>query len=81
MNKETEKVLNELSEEIETHVNLDVPYEKSELIDMDYYKELAPLTEKIISIFKENELTFQECYTTMNLTYRILKYMSEQVNL
>ena len=53
---------------------------KPELID-DLKKNIAPLTDKIISLFEEENLTFEECYIILDFTYRSLKYKSQKVNL
>lgn len=53
---------------------------KPELTD-DLKKNIAPLTDKIISLFEEENLTFEECYIILDFTYRSLKYKSQKVNL
>lgn len=53
---------------------------KPELIDELKIK-IAPLADKIISVFEEEELTFEECYIILDFTYRSLKYKSQKVNL
>lgn len=53
---------------------------KPELID-DLKKNIAPLTNEIISIFEREKLTFEECYIILDFTYRSLKYKSQKVNL
>lgn len=53
---------------------------KPELVD-DLKKNIAPLTNEIISIFEREKLTFEECYIILDFTYRSLKYKSQKVNL
>ena len=53
---------------------------KPELID-DLKKNIALLTNEIISIFEREKLTFEECYIILDFTYRSLKYKSQKVNL
>lgn len=53
---------------------------KPELIG-DLKKNIAPLTDKIISLFEAEKLTFEECYIILDFTYRSLKYKSQKVNL
>ena len=53
---------------------------KPELVD-DLKKNIASLTNEIISIFEREKLTFEECYIILDFTYRSLKYKSQKVNL
>lgn len=53
---------------------------KPELID-ELKKNIASLTNEIISIFEREKLTFEECYIILDFTYRSLKYKSQKVNL
>ena len=47
----------------------------------DLKKNIAPLTDKIITLFEAEKLTFEECYIILDFTYRSLKYKSQKVNL
>ena len=53
---------------------------KPELND-DLKKNIAPLTNEIISIFEREKLTLEECYIILDFTYRSLKYKAQKVNL
>lgn len=53
---------------------------KPEIID-GLKRNIAPLIDKIISLFETEKLTFEECYIILDFTYRTLKYKSQKVNL
>lgn len=70
-------------EEIDYALNILSKYPgepKPELVD-DLKKNIAHLTNEIISIFEREKLAFEECYIILDFTYRSLKYKSQKVNL
>lgn len=44
-------------------------------------EKIAPITEEIISIMEREKLSYVECYSVLNFTYKTLKFKSEQVHL
>lgn len=54
---------------------------KRSLDETNYNKEITPLVNKFVALFKETNLTYSECYIVLEIVYKLLQYKSQKINL
>lgn len=54
---------------------------KRSLDETNYNKEITPLVNRFVALFKEKKLTYNECYIVLEIVYKLLQYKSQKVNL